>query len=268
MKSVYLKNFTIQYWKKYLFVILLVLVQCFLFRNLTEQWMLANTLDYKPALGDYVLEFFKGTLPYTMSGQKESFNVPPILSLYLIYYFILIGKAVADAHTPFQLQCTLRRGSRTRWWRYQNLVIWRETAMYFLTTAFAFLLYALCFGTRLAGYTPDFQLAFNGMNMTGFSVFRNLVLTGLLVLPAIAYIQYIVSLMGNALIGIIVSTVIWVCSVFHWNPFLPGNYLMVKRCELILNDGFGYLTGMLFSIFLIVLMHLIGKRISKKTDLF
>ncbi|PLT88143.1 hypothetical protein [Mediterraneibacter gnavus] len=83
-----------------------------------------------------------------------------------------------------------------------------------------------------------------------------------------AYIQYVVSLKSNVFIGIILSTTIWVCSVFHWNFLLPGNYLMIVRHELIQADGAGVMTGVLWSVIILILMFILGKHITKYKDIF
>ena len=50
----------------------------------------------------------------------------------------------------YEMQITLRCVSRARWWRYQNLMLWMETAGYLLVTGLAFLLYGGCCSRRSA----------------------------------------------------------------------------------------------------------------------
>lgn len=254
--------------KKYFLVILLIIIECRLFQNNAEQWIQFQDTDYGLTIGDYVINFFKGSLPYTMTGRVEAFNIPPILSMYLIYYFVLIGRSVADIFSPFQIQCTLRKGSRRRWWLYQNVTIWRETVCYLLITGFTFLIYAGCTGAVFAEGGTDFYLSYLGLDISQISILKDVVLPCLFILTAVAYIQYVVSLKSNVFIGIILSTTIWVCSVFHWNPLLLGNYLMLVRHELIQADGAGVMTGVLWSVIILILMFILGKYITKHKDIF
>ena len=254
--------------KKYFLVILLIIIECRLFQNNAEQWIQFQDTDYGLTIGDYVINFFKGSLPYTMTGRVEAFNIPPILSMYLIYYFVLIGKSVADIFSPFQIQSTLRKGSRGRWWLYQNFTIWRETVCYLLITGFTFLIYAGCTGAVFTVGGVEFYLSYLGLDISQISILKDIALPCLFILTALAYIQYVVSLKSNVFIGIILSTTIWVCSVFHWNFLLPGNYLMLVRHDLILADGSSVTTGILWSVIILVVMFILGKHITKYKDIF
>ena len=253
--------------KKYFIVILLIIIECRFFQRSAEQWMQFHDTEYCLTIGDYVINFFKGSFPYTMTGRVEAFNISPILSMYLIYYFVLIGRSVADIFSPFQIQCTLRKGSRRRWW-YQNVTIWRETVCYLLITGFTFLIYAGCTGAVFAKGGTDFYLSYLGLDISQISILKDVALPCLFILTAVAYLQYVVSLKSNVFIGIILSTTIWVCSVFHWNFLLPGNYLMLVRHELIQADGAGVMTGVLWSVIILILMFILGKHITKYKDIF
>lgn len=254
--------------KKYFLVILLIIIECRFFQNNAEQWIQFQDSGYGLTIGDYVINFFKGSFPYTMTRREEAFNIPPILSMYLIYYFVLIGRSVADIFSPFQIQCTLRKGARSRWWLYQNFTIWRETVCYLLITGFTFLIYAGCTGVVFAKGGTDFYLSYLGLDISQISILKDIVLPCLFILTALAYIQYVVSLKSNVFIGIILSTTIWVCSVFHWNPLLPGNYLMLVRHDLILADGASVITEIQWSVTILVVMFILGKHITKYKDIF
>ncbi|MDB8711884.1 hypothetical protein [Mediterraneibacter gnavus] len=268
MKRRDFSGFVAQNWKKYIMVIILVLIQCRFFEIGVEQYAQIKNTEYKLSVSDYVIEFFKSTLPYTFSGKKEAFNIPPILSLYVIYYFVLIGKSVSDLSTPFQIQCTLRRGSRKRWWYRQSLNIWLETIGYLFITFLTFLVYGICSGARFSWNNVKLHLEYNGMDTSKFAIIPNIILTSLFILTALAYIQYVISLRGNVFLGIVISTIIWICSVFHWNPLLLGNYLMVRRYEPILEGGANCMTGIGMSAGIILLMFLAGCYITKTKDLF
>ena len=254
--------------KKYFLVILLIIIECKFLQNIVEQGMYINGKEYCLTIGDYVINFFKGSLPYTMTGREEVFNIPPILSMYLLYYFVLIGKSVADSLSPFHVQCTLRKGSRSQWWISQNFVIWKETVCYMLITGITFIIYGLCTGAVFNVGGVEFFLSYYGLDISKMSIIVDIAIPYLFILTALAYIQYVVSLKSNIFIGIILSTTIWVCSVFHWNPILPGNYLMLVRHDLIQADGLGVITGVILGIVIMLLMFVWGKHITKHKDIF
>lgn len=49
--------------KKYLLVILLIIIECRLFQNNAEQWIQFQDTDYSLTVGDYVINFLKGLFP-------------------------------------------------------------------------------------------------------------------------------------------------------------------------------------------------------------
>lgn len=141
MWKVHLKIFFKESWKKYGFVFLLVLVQCVGFRNLIQQYNTVNGQEWKLHFWDYVICFFQGTVPYTQSEGKETFNIPPYWSLYLIYFVLLIGKLTGQLSKKYEQQMLLRLKNRKQWWMEIHLKIWLECMGYLAVTAIAFLVF-------------------------------------------------------------------------------------------------------------------------------
>lgn len=134
MWKVDLKIFFKESWKKYGFVFLLVLVQCVGFRNLIQQYNTVNGQEWKLHFWDYVICFFQGTVPYTQSEGKETFNIPPYWSLYLIYFVLLIGKLTGQFSKKYEQQMLLRLKNRKQWWMESHLKIWLECMGYLALT--------------------------------------------------------------------------------------------------------------------------------------
>ena len=130
------------------------------------------------------------------------------------------------------------------------------------------MIYGGCTGAVFTVGGTDFYLSYLDLDISQISILKNIAIPCLFILTALAYIQYVVSLKSNVFIGIILSTTIWVCSAFHWNPLLPGNYLMLVRHDLIQADGAGVITGVLWSITFLILMFVLGKYITKYKDIF
>ena len=220
MWKVDLKIFFKESWKKYGFVFLLVLVQCVGFRNLIQQYNTVNGQEWKLHFWDYVICFFQGTVPYTQSEGKETFNIPPYWSLYLIYFVLLIGKLTGQLSKKYEQQMLLRLKSRKQWWMESHLKILLECMGYLAVTAIAFLVFSFCTKSAVKGINLELLKDYLGLeiNKNNFRIF-SMVLVFFVALLALTYIQYIVSLAINAVTGILVSIVILISSVYQIHPF-------------------------------------------------
>ena len=150
-----------------------------------------------------------------------------------------------------------------------HLKIWLECIGYLLVTAATFLIYAFCTKSAIEGMNLKvlqdcLGLEINEKNLRIFSM----VIVFFLALLALAYIQYIISLAINAVIGILVSIVVLVSSVYQTHPFLIGNYFMGIRQIMFVMDDVGFLMQGAVSIGIIFFMAIIGYQILKRKDLF
>ena len=87
MINLYIRLFWKQNWKKYIPVVILILIQCQTFRNILQGYESYFGIQFEVSAGDYIADFCKGTIPYTMGGSQEPFNIPAIWSLFYIYFF-------------------------------------------------------------------------------------------------------------------------------------------------------------------------------------
>ena len=173
MWKVDLKIFFKESWKKYGFVFLLVLVQCVGFRNLIQQYNTVNGQEWKLHFWDYVICFFQGTVPYTQSEGKETFNIPPYWSLYLIYFVLLIGKLTGQFSKKYEQQMLLRLKNRKQWWMESHLKIWLECMGYLAVTAIAFLVFSFCTKSAVEGINLELLKDYLGLeiNKNNFRIF-------------------------------------------------------------------------------------------------
>lgn len=258
-------------WKKYIPVVLLVVIQCQLFRNNVTEYGRVMNQTYEISIGDYIVDFYKGVLPFVMGGDSEPFNIPAIWSLYFIYFFAIIGYSVSQMSQRFEIQMTMRCVKRKRWWMYQNYALWLETIGYLLITYLSFYGFSICTGTKLDTFHEKTQLEYNGLDMVGFRqehVLINLIVISILVMVTFAYIQYAISLKTNTMIGILASVAILVVSVFKCHPALLSNYLMLFRQKAVMLGGVQMETGIALCMTLIVLASLAANNMLKTKDLF
>ncbi len=269
MAKLYVRLFWKRSWKKYIPVVILILIQCQTFRNILQGYESYMGIQLKVSVGDYIADFCKGTAPYTMNGNQEPFNVPAIWSLYYIYFFAVIGHSMSQIARKYEMQLTLRCVTRVKWWRYQNLMLLLETAGYLLVTHLAFGLYGICTGVKLGMFHQDVQLECAGIGLAGYQVWDFLVITIVIpfvVMNAMAYIQYTVSLKGNALIGVLVSVVILVSSIFYKNPLLIFNALMLIRQDGVMENGINPFEEIGICAVIMITMSLFMKKIIEKKD--
>lgn len=270
MVRTYGKLFVVKNWKKYLVIIILVCIQCRVFQNNIVSYEMITGNMYHPSICDYIVDFMKGTLPFNLTAEYV-FNIPPIWSLYLIYFFVVIGRSVSQCQDSFERQLLLRCSFRKRWWMYQNLVIWMETAGYLAVTWFTFFVYGVCSGAELTGINLKLQMELNGLDLSDFGALKltaAFVVMPLLIMLAAAYLQYVVSIAANAVIGIIIPVVLLISSVFYMNPLLLFNYLMLERDERLLAGGTHMWTGILVSLLVMAASYLAGRKMIEKKDLY
>lgn len=269
MVNLYIRLFWKRNWKKYIPVVILILIQCQTFRNILQGYESYFGIRFEVSAGDYIADFCKGTIPYTMGGSQEPFNIPAIWSLYYIYFFAVIGHSMSQIARKYELQLTLRCVTRAKWWRCQNLMLWMETAGYLLVTCLTFVLYGICTGVRLGMFHQDVQMECGGIDLTGYQLRDFLVFAIVIpfvVMTAAAYIQYTVSLQGNTLIGVLISIVILVSSVFHKDPFLIFNALMLMRQDGVMENGMNPFVENGICAVIMVIMSLTMKKIIEKKD--
>lgn len=269
MAKLYTRLFLKGSWKKYIPVVILILIQCRTFRNILQGYESYTGIRFEVSVGDYIADFCKGAVPYTLSGSQEPFNIPAIWSLYHIYFFAVIGNSMSRIARKYELQLILRCVSRAKWWGYQNLMLLLEAAVYLLVTCLIFVLYGICTGTKMGMFHQDVQLECVGIDLAEYQAGDFLmaaVAIPFFVMTAAAYIQYTVSMKGNALIGILFSVVILVSSVFYKNPLLIFNALMLMRQDRIMEGGINPFLEIGICAVIIAAMSLFMKKIIEKKD--
>ena len=201
MWKVDLKIFFKESWKKYGFVFLLVLVQCVGFRNLIQQYNTVNGQEWKLHFWDYVICLFSGDSSLYTIGRKETFNIPPYWSLYLIYFVLLIGKLTGQLSKKYEQQMLLRLKTETvvDGKSFENLA-----GMYGISGSDSNSIswfFPFCTKSAVEGINLELLKDYLGLEINKIiSVFFNgsCIFVALL---ALAYIQYIVSLAINTVTG-------------------------------------------------------------------
>lgn len=183
----------------------------------------------------------------------------------------MIGKSIAGMLQKSQYQLILRMKTRNYWFFHQNLVLGLEVVKYLFVTYATFVIYGIVTHASLCGVNRELQRDFNGIDLfeiSSIELFTYIVIIPVIVMMTFSYLQYAVSIKGNVLIGLVVSIVVLVSSVFYMNPILIGNYLMIMRNEKFLLQGYNPVMGIIICMIIMVVSIFVGKRIIRKKDLF
>lgn len=258
-------------WKKYGIIILMVIAfGIFTFRDANEFGQAIGE-NYHLSVLDYLVSFYRGSFPYIRGNDNQPFNIPAFQSFYMIYFFYFISGWTRQMDQKYEQQRILRYQRRSAWWLRQAKSIGCKIGLYLLVTYVTFGICGLIMGGNIWKLDFVYQLHYNGMDVSkvsGILWVMQLIVMPILIMTAMAYIQYVIALLTNAVIGIIFSIASLVCAVFYKYPVFLFNYLMLRRNREFLLDGLDVWIGILMSVIVIVVFMLVSKRIIEKKDLF
>lgn len=233
----------------YTFPILIILLNCLDYRRLTVSEMGEEGIM---TVGKCMEFFFQGTEPFSMNGMDGVFHVPTLWFGYYVLYFLICGKN-SFSNKKQEQQIMLRLKRRETWWKKREWTILIRTVIYTVTAFLSFIFIGICMGMR-----------FDGMNSEIIQIFFNT----FFVLGVCGFLQEVVSLKYHPIVGVLLSISILVLSVFHFSPFLLGNYMMLIRLSMLKEMGVPFYFGVLASTLLVLALNHIGKIMVKKKDWF
>ena len=248
----------------YLVPLCIVLISCRFFQINIQALEQMRGEEIGLSVADYVVEFYKGELPYERSAQQP-FNIPALWSLYFIYFFAVTGKRISSSFSKYQQQILLRKKTRGHWWMSCMGGVFLESAVFLAVSLLGFLIFGFFSGAEINGINTELQWEYNGLMLEGINT-AGLVLElaglSLVVMNAIASVQC------NAVAGFIVPVAVLVSSVFLRSPILIFNHLMLLRYERFAGSGVNAGQCLAVCIPLSAVVLYIGGRIIKKKDFF
>ena len=255
--------------KKYFGVVAIILAYCIQMHRFIMLYQKIDNVIFETHVGDYLLSFFYGTMPYTMLGKGEPFNIPPYWSFYLLYVIFIFSVLYSSFSGKYEQQRMMRYGNRKRWWIAKNKIIWRECISYFLISGLTFLGFGICTGAKVSGVNIELLTTYFGMELQ--NVEGKMLAVGIvffLTLTAIIYIQLAVTMCTNAIVGVLISIAGLIASVYHMHPLLLGNFLMLIRLNMMGIDGVSISRAIILCAMIVITMMLVGYNRVKKMDLF
>lgn len=263
-------------WRLYLFDIkkgfrenkLKIGVACFLFlflANITVKNCLVqqNGSGY---LSYYVT--ILGGMPEYVKTETSIFQLPVGWFLFYAYLFFLIGfYPVSDLYSGGSKTLLLAE-SRNKW--VVSKLIWIVTTiiMYYVIFLLCLFANAALIGNKDAGlsYVADFYGLSSDINMSQILVV--FFVAPIFITIAMSFIQFVVSIIFNALCGYMITITILVVSTYWMKPFLIGNYLILIRNELMSLGGMKETNGILISIGICIITIVTGCLIFRKKDIY
>ena len=255
---------------KYLIPVCIVLTACRYFQINIQALEQMRGGEISLSAADYLIEFYKGTMPYVRSAQIP-FHIPALWSLYFISFFAFTAKRISSSFSVYQHQILLRKKTRGQWWIGCMGRIFLESAAYIAVSLLAFFLYSIVSGAGIQGINIQFQQEYNGLMMEGVhtaGLVLGVAVMSLAVLNAMAGVQCVLSVKINAAAGFMVPVAVLAGSVFFRSPFLIFNYLMLLRYDRFMGSGVNALQCLAVCVVLTGVMLYIGGRIIKKKDFF
>lgn len=256
---------------KYVPVLFLVVTSCVFFKNRVEDVCLIKDIEEKIFIEDYIVNFYKGEIPYALSNKEIPFAIPAIWSFYLMYFFAVISWKIKNLFSSVEHQRLIRYGSKKRWCRRSLRGLFREVLLYVLITYMGFVICAILTGVNFGGPNLELQRLLSDINLTYITRWELLCLVVILpfiVLLAVAYLQYMLSICISNVMAILVLTTLLVASVFYLHPMLFGNYLMLMRNEVFMVGGTRLVIGIAFVGIVMIGSYIISRSVIDKKDFY
>ena len=254
----------------YLVPLCIVLISCRFFQINIQALEQMRGEEIGLSVADYVVEFYKGELPYERSAQQP-FNIPALWSLYFIYFFAVTGKRISSSFSKYQQQILLRKKTRGHWWMSCMGGIFLESAVFLAVSFLGFLIFGIFSGAEINGNNTELQWEYNGLMLKEINtagLVMGLAVLSLVVMNTLASVQCVLSVMINAVAGFIVPVAVLAGSAFFRLPLLIFNYLMLLRYERFAGSGVNAAQCLAVCIPLTAVMLYTGGRIIKKKDFF
>lgn len=222
----------VRFWKRYLWVIVLVFLTCLLFDRETALYLEMYGESWSP-LGYGLKEFF-GQRPYHFTpNDPQRFEIPFSWLLQYVLLAYCMGNYVAEDMRGFGMHMMTKSKSRGLWWISKSVCCICINLFYFLllygmTAAYTWFVTG---NMQMKGQEMALSLYF-GDAVAYTSVKELLQMTVLLpVLTGIvqSFIQMLLSLYVSSAVGMGVITFLLVVSSYYGNRYLIHGYAMVCR---------------------------------------
>lgn len=250
------------------FILCIIFVATFYF-NISHRVDISGEADFFTITNIFFF-LFQGKEPFSPE-LGNAFVFPAI------WLFVFLFSAYITLDYPFRnltehgIYVMTRIRNRTYWWFSKCIFVFCSTLLYFLIWYSTTWLFCRIFGINISFQFAEYINA-DILNIELPSITKKQIIMLLMVLPvmtslAVNFIQLLLGLFIERIYCFLITTIILFASTYFQTPILIGNFAMVKRSILCVEDGMTIVCGVLVNISLVVLCIIIGIRRIKKYDI-
>lgn len=264
-----LKNGILSEWKKYVFLVVFVVLWCMRIRLGKRSIELLYSAQIGLSAGDYLLLIFRGMPVIHLS--LDNIFIPDInwIILYLYLAFIVSYYPTKDLHGFGQFML-IRSKKRKYWWMSKCLWNVASVVLYHISIFITVMLFSIFAGDFSWDIQPNVLLYF-GLDITNLNIFSTIGLFFVIPLVtsiSVSLLQMAVSVIINPVMGVILVMVMYISSIYYCAFWLLGNYLMpVRNRALDPLEGIGSFNGIVLNGILLSLAVFAGYFCFSKKDI-
>lgn len=258
-------------WKKIVAFMMYIAIICFMYVQNIESNFQELVNGSRPSIGDFILHLFVGMDPVTGFEVKDVFKIPVVwFTIFLILFLLLVSFPKED-FSKCGYQYIIRENTKRCWWI--SKIAWLVTMVVIVFAAMLLVcsLFGICLGNGTLKITPEIAEYIENISSEAIpqiSIYRMCMITPILIVIGLGTFQMMVSMMGTPILAYSSVLVVLAASAYYTSPYLIGNYLMVLRNEVVLDNGGIYTTvGNWIGIGLTFVSSIIGYGVFKKKDI-
>lgn len=219
-------------WLKYVLAFFMVIFPLLIL------WKMCSNENITPSFIDYIIYIFKGMEIYVPS-PTSTFKIPVIYLMFNIYIAFLVGNYPLNDLTGTAQNILLRTKNRLSWWLSKCIWNMGSVIVFYIVIFFTCFIFTLFTGTL--SLTPTNELhSYFGVNFSNVDEMR-LVFT-VAVLPlltsiAVSLAQMALAFMMKPVNSYIIVVSFFVASAYFFSFLLIGNYPMLMRNSLVIDNG-------------------------------
>lgn len=245
------------------------LIALFIIAFFIDGTVVSRTISYPDAgFLIYLTDFYRGIAEYVLT-DTSIFELPGSWFLYYGYLFFLVGFYPVSDLYGCGMKTLLAAESRNKWLLSKYLWITLQVVCYLGATLVIMTIWSSLRGNLATPLNLFFHLFGVNIEAIGWGRFWGIwIILPTLVTISLAFLQFTISILIHTLAGYIVSLTILVVSCYWMTPWLPGNYLMLLRSRLMVDNGVPFCTGIFLSTGIILCSILIGLYAFRRKDIF
>lgn len=253
-------------WKKFIPIIGIAFLGC------SNLYINSKDLVKPPVLIDYFIYFSKGMDPFTNLGRNEVFKIPVIWMCLYLYIFYLIADYPVQDLKMLGKNLLIRSNTRVNWWISKCIITIHTIFICYFLLYSSIMLFTF-FSNGNFSFNPTQELMDSIFGVSDMHVSNSQVVEIILLLPLALTVGVSIFELGLSLIiGSIYSfcfiVTVLIISAYYTSPLLFGNYLMLLRNSIHLENGVLTNYGFFYSILIGILGYFMGALRIKKLDIY